>query len=217
MSTKRKMTFLLSVLTCLSSLPSHADNLPDKFHYPFYIGLTYGYGSTTWGELVPEKQNAAMNLSTPVSVNEGGAIWGILAGYELLPQFALEASYTRYPTARLYFDSMSLFTYYYDRTELTTNVESGSLIAKFLLIIPRTSIRAFSSVGVAGVHRYDAIKNIWRVDPTFGGGFNYNFTEHWMTEIGINYTAGYGQAELNPAKDFVPFLYSVFLHFAYRF
>jgi hypothetical protein len=215
---KTKITLLLSILSGFFTLQSHASIESDKFHNPFYIGLTTGYGSTTWGALLPKNQNFAMSVSTPTSVSEGGVIWGMIAGYEFVPQFALEGSYTRYPTAQLHFDSMSLFAYDYDgRVDLATHVESAALVAKLMLIVPHTSVRAFSSFGVAAVHRYDAIKNIWRPEPTFNAGFNYNFTDHWMGEVGINYTAGYGQAELDPTKDFVPFLYSVFLHVAYRF
>ena len=55
-----------------------------------------------------------------------------------------------------------------------------------------------------------------RDSVTFGVGFVYNISEHIMTELGVNYTAGYGESELNPAQDYVPFLYSGFLKLAYR-
>lgn len=191
----------------------------DPFRYHYYVGVEGGYGSTTWGHLVPKDPNAAMSLSTPMSVSEGGSVWGIFGGYEFIPQFALEASYMHFQAARLYFDPMSLFTFDYDgMTELTTRTETASLIAKFMLVVPHTtSLRAYSSIGAATVHRYDAVKNIWRVNPSFGAGLNYNLSDHWMTELGMNYTAGYGEAELDPTKDFVPFIYSAFLRLAYRF
>lgn len=188
------------------------------FHNPFYIGLEGGYGSTTWGHLVPAEPNAAMSLSTPIQVSEGGSVWGVFGGYELIPEFAVEANYMHFQATRLYFDSMSLFSFDYDgRTELTTRSETVSVMGKFMLVIPRTTIRAYSSVGIAAVHRYDEIKNIWRGNPSFGAGLNYNLDDHWMTEIAINYTPGYGEAELDPTIDFVPFLYSAFLRLAYRF
>jgi hypothetical protein len=217
---KRKTFALSFIIYFYTTLLSFAAVTPpsDKFRYPFYVGLLGGYGSTTWNGLVPENQNAATTLSTPTNVSEGGFTWGLFAGYEFIPQFALEAAYMRYQPAKLYFDPMSIFTFDYDGlTELITKTETASLMGKIMLIIPHTTIRAYSSVGVAMVHRYDEIKNIWRARPTFGAGFNYNFTEHWMGEIGINYVAGYGQAELDPTKDYVPFLYSAFLQIAYRF
>ncbi len=109
--------FLLSSLAsvCFANLPTKADLKIDTNSFtkhPFYIGITGGYGSTTWGQLVPpqSKANAAINLSTPSRVNEGGAIWGVFAGYEIIPTFGIEGSYTRYPIADLFFDQNSLFT-----------------------------------------------------------------------------------------------------------
>jgi hypothetical protein len=192
----------------------------DIFRYRFYAGITGGYGATTWSGLVPpsNKANAALALSTPISVREGGAMWGLFAGYEFIPEFAFEFNYTRYAPATVYFSDDSLFTFENNgRTQFTSQTESVSFAGKFMVIIPRTLIRAYSSVGVAGVHRFDVLENRWRVSPSFGLGVNYNITPHVMGELGTNYTGGYGQSELTPANDYVPFLYSVFFRLAYRF
>ena len=216
----KKMILSLSCVLNLVGITSlyAASSSKDPFSHPFYVGLESGYGSTTWGHLAPKNPNVAMSLSTPTSVSEGGSVWGIFAGYEFIPQFALEANYMHYQAARLYFDPYSLFTFDYDGlTELTTRTETVSLMAKIMLPIAQSGIRIYSSIGVGAVHRYDDIKNIWRANPAFGAGVNYNFTEHWMGEIGANYIAGYGEAELDPTRDFVPFVYSVFARLAYRF
>lgn len=197
-----------------------AEPIDAKFIHPFYIGITGGYGSTTWNGLVPadNKQNEATLLSTPKSVTEGGAIWGMYVGYEFIPQFALEASYTHFPNATVYFDEMSLVSFNNDGlTSLTTKTESVSLLAKFMVMIPHTTIRIYSSAGAAGVHRQDMLNNVWRASPSFTVGFNYNFTDHLMGEFGMNYTGGYGESELDPSQDYVPFLYSAFFRLAYRF
>lgn len=89
------------------------------------------------------------------------------------------------------------------------------LKAKIMLQIPKTSIRAYSSVGIAGIHRNDILVNQWRATPAFGAGFNYQLTNHWMLELGGNYTAGYGEAQLTPSDSYFPFLYSVVLRLAY--
>ena len=52
---------------------------------PFYVGLLGGYGSTTWGSLI----NKDSTTSTPTDVDEGGETYGIFAGYEFTPLFAL--------------------------------------------------------------------------------------------------------------------------------
>jgi hypothetical protein len=206
-----------SVSSFAVSVVSQADS--EKRH-PFYIGLMSGYGSTTWRQLVPpqSKANAAISLSTPSRVTEGGAIWGVFAGYELMPTFAVEAAYTRYATADIYFDELSLFTFDHDgRTQFSTKTEVVSASGKLMLLIPKTPLKAFSSVGAAGIHRDDILTNHWRLSPTFGVGLDYSITEHIMAELGINYTGGYGESELDPVNSYIPFLYSGFFRIAYRF
>lgn len=220
MSEQRRLWFCLlaGVLSSLVSI-AHADSI-NKFKYPFYVGFTGGYGWTTWQGLVPpdNKQNNAMAMSTPKYVNEGGALWGVFAGYEPIPYFAVEASYLRYPNASINFDSTSIFTYQNNGvTSFTTKTESVSLMGKIMVIIPCTSIRAYSSLGYGEVHRSDFINDHWTGNPTFGAGFNYNFTEHVMGELGGVYSAGQAQSELNPVEDYYPFLYSTYLRLAYRF
>jgi hypothetical protein len=213
------MGFLLQPMYAAIKLDNR-DNLSILTKHPFYIGLTSGYGSTTWGQLVPPsgKSNAAINISVPIKVHEGGVIWGFFAGYELMPTFAIEGSYTRYRIAEVFSDPYSNYALDNGRLSFTTQTESASLVGKFMLIIPHTTLlRAFSSVGAAVVHRNDLLNNRYRVSPTFGVGFNYNFTEHVMAEAGINYTGGYGQSELEPLNDYIPFLYSGFVRLAYRF
>ncbi len=186
---------------------------------PFYIGGAGGYGSTTWQGLVPApgKQNVAISMSTPEQVTEGGGVWGVWTGYEFGPLFALEANYTRYANAKVTFVEESLFSFDHDGlVSFDTQTETVSLMAKFMLFVPQTLVRAYSSFGIAEVHRTDLLFNHWNVSPTFGLGLNYNVTPHWMIELVGNYTAGYGESELNPVEDYVPFLYSVMARVAYR-
>ena len=195
-------------------------DLNQAFRYPIYAGIAGGFGSTTWQGLVPSvnNQNMALSISTPTSVQEGGVAWGLFAGYEFTPYFAIEANYMHYPDAKIVFDPDSLFSFDNDgHTLLITHTDTGSIMGKVMLIIPRTTLRLYSSAGVARIERTDEINRDWRLSPTFGVGVNYNFTPRIMGEFGSNYTAGYGVSELNPAKDFIPFLYSVFLRIGLRF
>ncbi len=192
----------------------------DLFKHRFYIGAVGGWGSTTWQGLVPtdENQNLAMSISTPLEVNEGGGVFGVSAGYEVTRYFAFEANYVDYPDAILTFDQESFFSFEQNGlTELRTHTQTASLIAKVMLILPNTSMRLFSGAGVASVWRKDDINTDYRISPTFAFGVNMNFNERLMGELGTTYTAGYGEPEINPTKDFVPFLYSVFVKAALRF
>ena len=191
-----------------------------SFEHPLYLGIAGGYGSTTWEGLVPPKknQNIAMSLSTPTEVSEGGGAWGFFGGYELNPYFALEAGYMRYPDAQVSFDPISIFSFMNDDlTEFSTHTETVSFMGKIMMFIPKSGVRAYSSFGAAGIHREDVLYDHWHLSPTFGIGLNYNFTPHVMGTLGANYTAGYGEAQLNPTDVYFPFLYSITLQLAYRF
>jgi hypothetical protein len=185
---------------------------------PFYVGLISGYGTTTWGNLVSQNQNAAMLFSTPTKVSEGGLIAGVYAGYELNPSFALETSYVHYQNAKINFDEMSLFTFEHNGiTDIISRTETVSFSGKLMAFIPHTLARAYTSVGATFLHRNDSIRDWWRLRPSFDLGVNYPLTHHVMLELGGDYTAGYGESELDPVEHYVPFLYSAYVRLAYRF
>ena len=224
---KEKSKLLLLFQLCLYSLFCQAGTEGDIKRHPLYVGVSGGYGSTTWSGLVPldlSDEEDPMRLSTPIGVSEGGGVWGFFAGYEFIPVFALEASYMRYPDATVTFDPLSNFNWDHGGsegllglTEFVTQTETVSLMAKFMVFIPRTTIKAYSSIGAAALHRKDILTDGWIYTPTFGAGFNTDFTPHIMGEIGANFTAGYAEAQLDPTDVYFPFLYSVFVRLAYRF
>lgn len=186
---------------------------------PFYIGLDSGVGSTSWDLLVPtnDKQNAAMSVSTPIRVREGGGVYGIFSGYEFTPYFALETSYKRFPKAQIMFDTFSIYAFEHEGClVLNSNTYAINLLAKLMLKLPKTPLKLYSSFGIAGVHRSDEIRHQLRITPSFGVGFNLSISPHFFLELGSNYTAGYGVAELRPVNHFIPFLYSATLGLAYR-
>lgn len=209
---------LLTFSMCLSW--SYANGSENPAFHSLYLGVLGGYASTTWDGLVPnsKKQNAALNMSTPVEVKEGGDAWGVFAGYEITPHFALETTYLHYSDAKIFFDNTSLFTFEHDNlTHFVTQTESFSLMAKLMIFLPNTKVRLFSSAGIANVHRKDLLVNDWHLGPTFGLGLNYHFNEHFMAEFGGNYIAGYGESQLSPADTYYPFLYSATFRLAYYF
>ncbi|KTD04290.1 outer membrane beta-barrel protein [Fluoribacter gormanii] len=217
MHNKKSKLFLLSFLFLSTPCLAETENKP---HHPFYVGAIGGFGSTTWKGLVPtkENQNVALMLSTPTSVEEGGSVWGIMAGYEFTRFFAIEVNYTHFPEANVLFDSISLFSFEHDGLEnLSSQTETLTLMGKLMVPIPHSQMKIFSGAGVAGVHRKDIVVDDWRPGPAFSVGVNYNFTEHIMGEIAGNFTAGYGESQLNPADTYYPFLYSVAAHLIFRF
>lgn len=167
----------------------------NEFDHPFYLGVLGGVGSTTWEGLVPSPLNRkALVISTPMLVQEGGPVWGVLAGYEFSPYFAIEGNYTSYPGAEVYFDTDSIYSYYNQgRTVFHSQTDAVSLMAKIMLIIPNTKLRLYSSAGATEIHRQDIIVDKWRLGPSFAVGLNYLISEHLMGEVAGNYATGYGE------------------------
>lgn len=195
-------------------------NVLELYEKKYYVGGLGGLGSTTWRGLVPSEanRNDAMNISTPITVREGGAVWGLFGGYEVTPYFAIEANYMKFPEAVITFDDDSLFVFEHDGVNyLRSRTQTGSLIAKIMLLIPDSPFRIYSAAGIAGVWRNDDINSSHRVSPSFSFGVTLNVNKYLMFEFGSNYTAGYGESEINPANDFIPFVYSFYGKAALRF
>jgi hypothetical protein len=218
-SKMKGMLLGITIWSCLGLAKAQPEN-PDIFKHSLYVGAMGGFGSTTWQGLMPKVnvQNSALSLSTPIAVHEGGGVWGFTAGYEFTPCFAIEGNYMFFPDAKLEFDEDSLYAFdNNDETVLITKTQTGSLSAKVMLVLPRTNMRVFSSAGIATVIRDDVVNKVYRISPVFAFGVNLLVTDRVMVELGSNYTAGYGESEINPVEDFVPFLYSIFIKGAIRF
>lgn len=211
---------LLFLSQCsLLLVPFQVNSINDKaFRHPFYVGGIGGYGSTTWQGLVPTTYDElqALSISVPIEAKEGGAAWGIYTGYEFSPFFAVEASYMHYPDATIYVDPDSFYSVENENiTQFNSRTSTVSLMAKLMIIIPNTTIRAYSGIGASNIHRADLLKDDWLIGPAFSAGFNYHLTEHIMAELGGNYTTGYGESTRRPANNYFPFLYSVAFRLAY--
>ncbi|MDF1646010.1 MAG: outer membrane beta-barrel protein [Legionellaceae bacterium] len=214
------MRIILLLGTICWSVLAHSSE-PDAVSeaHPFYLGLNGGYGSTTWKGLVPklDKQSIVLNISTPTDVHEGGGVWGGVMGFEFSPFLGVELNYLAYPRAEVFFDEGSLYAFENSgQVQLNTHTETVSLMARFMLVLPRTLVRPYSSIGVGWIHRADEINNAWLVAPSFGAGLNYPISKHFIGEFAANYMSGYGESELSPANDFIPFLYAVYFKLAYR-
>ncbi len=215
-----KILFCILCITYTTLMYAKTPPIAELYKNKYYIGGVGGSSSTTWRGLVPaeENRNDAMSISTPILVREGGAVWGFFGGYEVTPYFAIEANYMNFPEAVITFDDDSLFAFEHDgMIKLISHSQTGSIIGKVMLVIPDSPFRLYSGAGIATVWRNDEINTAYRFSPTFAVGFTLNVNSHLMFEIGTNYTAGYGESEISPANDFIPFLYSFYGKVALRF
>lgn len=214
------LSFILCFSPVLACNKAESVSAKSIFRHPFYAGAMGGYGLTTWQGLVPREENSniALSISTPVKAEEGGGVWGLFLGYELSPFFAIEANYIHYPSAIVTFDEFSLFSFSNENlTSFDSQTQTANIMGKVMLFLPHTNIRLYSSAGVAEIFRNDMLLTATKYSPTFGAGLNYRLNEVLMLEIAGNYTAGFGESQLNPAETFFPFLYSVMAKIALCF
>lgn len=199
---------------------SNIDNTTSRSLHSWTVGVSGGYGSTTWQGLVPTaaNQSEALSLLTPIKATEGGAVWGAFIDYECSTYFGLEANYMQYPTATIHFDKNSLFTFEHDEQEsFQSNTRTAFAVAKIMMPFPKTQLRLFSGAGIAGVYRNDIINTQTIASPVFTVGFRNLFSERILIELAGHYIAGQGEAELEPSQDYMPFLYAIYLKIGYRF
>lgn len=156
----------------------------------FYIGIQEGYGNTNWSELV--SQDASSSLSTPIAVHDDGFIYGLLAGFEVNPFFAVEFNYINYPKTFVTLDPANV---YWPVTKFMSKTHLFALIAKFMVPVGHSHLRAFAVAGAGYTYRSDVLADKGHVGPSFGAGFNYLINPHVMTELGFQYDTGFGLSE----------------------
>lgn len=207
-------------------------------HHPLYMGGSFGYGNTDWSEITTERYTFQNNnltaMTAPISADSSSATIGAFVGYQFTKHFAVEADYVYFPNTKVGFQSDEEIRNSYHITSLTTDTHDFSVIGKILIPILSSTYYLYADAGLAYVLRVD--RNI-KLDPnnpptptdpafkkqtkghfgpTFGFGLAKNFATHFYTELAFNYTTGYGKADLKPAEDYIPFVYSLTVNLGYR-
>jgi hypothetical protein len=226
---KNKLIFLLIALCSMSFVQgAYSGDIKDDNNEkrPYYFGPFLGYGTTTWRHLIPKEDNFA---GTPVTVQEGGFAGGFFFGYEFSKSFAVEGLYVHFPPAYLTLDQPYSQPPDIDEKtgknyggdgirNLTTKTQAYAVYGKFMVPIPKTHVRGFALAGVEVTLRDDILAKTKRVvGPIFGAGLNYEFNNRWTAELGFNYYAGDAQAKTRVVDNFMPFLYTAHMKFAYHF
>lgn len=211
---------------CLHAYSKPA-NFNYYFHHPAYVGLLGGFGSTDWSMLVADCNNpwgtfgsscsSTVPSSAPIQAGDKGFVWGAVVGYEIQPHFALEAAYEDFPNTTVVFGDENFYNASMSAFSFVSQTDAYSLVGKFMVQIANSGVRGFANAGAALTHRSDMLNNIYHFTPTFGFGFDYVFRRHWMFVTGFQYYCGYGEANLTPAVNYIPFLYSLHVVMAYRF
>lgn len=186
-----------------------------------YIGVNVGGGSTEWKYLVDSIdpiEFPAARWATPKSVREGGASWGVVLGYNVSKNFAVELQYVKFSDVHMTFYKMSPYTLKDGVTGMVSHTWAYSVSGKFFAQLAETHMRAFSAVGVGVVHRQDVLaKSNLCVTPYMSAGLNYALTHHIFLESGFQYYTGFGASEAHPVYDFIPFAWDAYFRFTYQF
>lgn len=211
------LIFVLFIGIAISTPVAFANGDAKTTHnMAFYVGGTFGYGTTTWKYLI-DKTNQDDNTSTPTRVIEGGSVWGLFTGYEFNPSFALEAQYTHFPDADIQFDKGSIYTFMDNVTQMDSKTDAYSLAMKIMTPVFRTRVNVFAEAGAALEHRDDLLAETdTNVGAIFGAGFNANIIPNIMAEVAFQFYTGSGKSEMTPVYDYMPFLYDVTFRLAYR-
>jgi len=205
--------------------PDLASNL---FHPSVYAEYAVGVGATSWKQLANSDPNqAAITESVPLRAPDNNLmVYGGVLGYQPSKNFAFEFSYLRFPDSTLYLSEDA-----YSPSTMQTETSEFAFMVKVLgQMTHRIPLFAYAAAGVQAIHRDDGDgatslvsfpplviqENIWHVNPAFGFGFLYNINPHWVMDLAFRFNVGFGRSEVNPLKDYVPFLYSGTFRFGYR-
>lgn len=184
-----------------------------------YFGVSVGGGSTEWKYLVDttDPQNN-LDAVTPIAVDEGGPSWGVVIGYDVSKNFAVELQYIQFPNSNITFDEFGQLSYNLNSSTIISKTDAYSLSGKFLVPVGvRTHLRAFAAVGGGVVERSDVInENATCVTPYMSAGLDYNFTRHWILESGFQYYTGFGASQEYPVSSFIPFAWDAYARLAYQ-
>jgi hypothetical protein len=204
----------------ISSL-ANDHNLTLWTQHPLYIGITGGWGSTDWSQVVvrsfSDDEKTTLALSAPTAAGDCGLVVGAMIGYEVASHFAFEANYMHFPTAKVVFDENSIYNTEHNIVTMHSHTFALNVLGKVLVPLGSTSVRGFIDAGPAIIHREDPLVDTNHVCPTFGIGIDYTFHTHFMWMLAFQYYAGFGQATLRPAINDIPFLYTFYTGLSYRF
>jgi hypothetical protein len=230
------IAFLCAAL-CFVNNSDAAVVFPSK---KLYFGINLGGGSTEWKYLVDTTDPSnSVSTTTPAAVSEGGPSWGVVFGFDISKNFAIEMQYMQFANADIQLGANSSYVDQNDNslTSITSETSAYSLSGKFFAQIADTAMRAFAAAGAGLVQRTDPLVNyndnypnpppfsnytgnattISCVTPYLSAGLNYTASKHWMIESGFQYYTGFGRSQLDPVASFIPFAWDAYGRIAYEF
>ena len=199
------MRRILLVCSLLWSFNVLSSVIQDKL----FVGLGAGYGSSDWSYLcsaVPEVQ-----LASPSKAVDQGVSANLFAQYIFSPYSSLRVNYESLPDAKITFEAHNIYPqFHFKKTTITSSTQVLGVAYEFMLPVYRQRYYAFSDLGIAATHRQDVLATRWHWGPLFGGGLGWH-QRNFLAELGFQYSAGSAKATMQPADDYIPFTYDVFV------
>lgn len=206
---------LLLTIALVTSCAADEQNFSNHF---FYVGGMSGNADADWSSVV------GTDISTlgpnPLSADGNGMLFGLDAGYQFSPHFAIEGEFIDLPSSKLVFESQN--DYHAGKT-LNTTMLFAAIVFKVIAPLPNSKFSVFVDAGPAyqylhyphsGVdvpaygYAESTLGDIGTWAPTFGGGLLYRINNHWQAEGSFQYAPGTGRSVQNPMNYYVPEIYA---------
>ena len=195
----------------------------------FAVGFNFGYGSADWSGLTASDPSS--RTSTPISVHDKGIAFGVNASWTLNQYVGFIGRFMHFPQAKLVFSKDNILTPLGDDgSTYYTNTNAVTFALDFSIPIAQTNFRWVNEIGLLYVLRSDKMhadpdsltplanlhyQTVSNLGADFGAGVDYYYTKNFVINAMFLYGTGYGESEVLPENDYVPFTYSITLGISY--
>jgi hypothetical protein len=198
---------LLLSIALISSCAADEQNFSNHF---FYAGGMFGNANENWSDVV--STDPLTQKTNPLSADGNGILFGLDAGYQFSPHFAIEGEMISLPSTKLVF-YQKLDPYKTPDNMYNVGVVNASMVFaavefKVIAPLPNSKFSLFVDAGPGYVYMDYPITNIGIIVPTFGGGLLYRINDHWQAEGAFQYAPGTGKSVGDPMYFFVPETYA---------
>ncbi|MEM1244154.1 MAG: outer membrane beta-barrel protein, partial [Pseudomonadota bacterium] len=177
-------------------------------------------GDTDWNQ-VGNDTDETVAINSLDTAKDSGLAWGVIVGYQFSKLFAVEGNFTRFARTTVNLDPLTIYQFPpYNLKELSFKSSTETYLLLFKVMVPfafNNNLNFMVNVGFGSILRSDPLRKTSRLAPSFGAGFNYDMTKRVFSEVGFQYTPGFGRATETPLIDYIPFVYSIHYKLGLRF
>lgn len=185
------------------------------FHQGWYLGLLGGYGSTNWNKI--GTSDTTLQTSLPSGSNDTGLTLGAFIGYDIGRHFGVEFRYQHFSNSKISFGQYNEYAPPpYDAFTMTSQTQSIMLLGKLRAQLFR-KWELYSIMGGAFTLRKDQLGDPNGFGGIFGGGTAIHFSKYWQSSLEFYFVTGDATIDLEPARNYLPFLTALSFKISYLF